>query len=52
MLEIDKNKDLNKEIRSISNFDRRKNILKNQKNKISADKDLSKEEKNDVKKIR
>ena len=45
LLEIDKNKDLNKEIRSISNFDRRKNILKNQKNKISADKNLSKEEK-------
>ena len=45
LLEIDKNKDLNKEIRSISNFDRRKNVLKNKKNKISADKDLSKEEK-------
>ena len=45
LLEIDKNKDLNKEIRSISNFDRRKDILKNKKNKISADKDLSKEEK-------
>ena len=45
LLEIDKNKDLNKEIRSISNFDRRKDTLKNQKNKISADKDLSKEEK-------
>ena len=44
-MEIDKNKILNKEIRSISNFDRRKNILKNQKNKISADKNLSKEEK-------
>mgnify|MGYP001245127033 CR=1 FL=1 len=45
LLEIDKNKDLNKEIRSISNFDRRKDILKNQKKKISANKDLSKEEK-------
>ncbi len=44
-LEIDKNKDLNKEIKSISQFERRKNILKAKKNQISNDKTISKEEK-------
>ena len=44
-LEIDKNKDLNKEIESISQFEKRKNILKAKKNQISNDKNISKDEK-------
>ncbi len=44
-MEIDKNKDLNKEIKSISQFEKRKNILKTKKNQISNDKNISKDEK-------
>ena len=44
-MEIDKNKDLNKEIKSISQFEKRKNILKAKKNQISNDKNISKDEK-------
>ena len=51
LLEIDKNKDLNKEIRSISNFDRRKDMLKNQKIKYLLIKIYQKRKKNDVKKL-
>ncbi len=41
-LEIDKNKDLNKEIKAISNFERRKKNLKVKRNQISNDKSISK----------
>ena len=50
-LEIDKNKDLNKEIKAISNFERRKKNLKVKRNQISNDKSISKQEKKNAKKI-
>ena len=43
-LEIDKNKDLNKEIESISQFEKKKYLKA--KNQISNDKNISKDEKN------
>ena len=45
LFEIDKNKDLNKEIKSISQFERRKATLKAKISQISNDQKISKDEK-------
>ena len=45
-LDISVNKDLNKEVKSISQFERRKRSLKMKKEQISRDKTLSKQERN------
>ena len=52
LFEIDKNKDLNKEIKSISQFERRKATLKAKISQISNDQKISKDEKKIVKKTR
>ena len=44
-LELDNKKDLNREIKLISHFEKRKNILKAKKNQISDDKTIPKNEK-------